>query len=149
MKRTCSLSAGQMMLLLAKIPFFHDFSQEERELILHHAYFYVAEKDEFIIEQNTVDSDFYILLSGEAKVVLNGNDVSIAKIDAGDFFGEMSFVLNAPRTSNVVAADTCILLQVDRSLLSNLTAEIREKFKDQIIAKMAHHIVEMNKRIAA
>lgn len=147
MKRTSALSAGQMMLLLAKIPFFHEFSQEERELILNHAYFFIAVKEEKIIEQNTLDNDFYILLKGAADVILEGTDQALAQVDAGDFFGEMSFVLNVARSSNVIATDECILLQVNNKILGNLTPEIREKFKDRIIEKMAHHIVAMNKKM--
>ena len=147
MKRTSSLSATQMMLLLAKIPFFRDFTPHEKELILDHAYFYVAQKEEKIIVQNTIDNDFYILLKGKADVVLDSNSKAIAHIPAGDFFGEMSFVLNVARTSNVIATVDCILLQVNRALLDNLEAVIREKFKDQIIQKMAHHITEMNKKV--
>ena len=148
MKRTSALSAGQMMVLLAKIPFFRKFEHQEREMILNHAYFYIAEKGEFIIKQDSIDTDFYILLKGDADVVLEGNSQVIAKVEAGDFFGEMSFALNTARSSNVIATDVCILLQVSRKLLSNLSSEIREKFNDKIIEKMAHHIVKMNMKMA-
>ena len=149
MKRTSALSAGQMILLIAKIPFFRDFSQQERELVLNHAYFYVAEKGELIIEQDSIDNDFYILLKGDADVVLEGSSQAIAKVTSGNFFGEISFAINIARTSNIIATDTCILLQVNRMLLSNLSSEIRGKFKDQIIEKMANHIVEMNMKMAS
>ncbi len=149
MKRTSTLSAGQMILLLAKIPFFRHFEQPEKELILNHAYFYIAENQEKIIEQGSLENDFYILLKGNADVVLDSNSHALAKIHAGDVFGEISFVLNTARSSNVIATENCILLQVNRLLLNNLTTEIREKFKDQIIQKMAQHIVEMNNRMVS
>ncbi len=149
MKRTSALSAGQMILLLAKIPFFRDFTQPEKELILDHAYFFIAKGRETIIQQGSFENDFYILLKGDADVVLEGNSQAIAKVEAGDFFGEMSFALNTARSSNVIATDVCILLQVSRKLLSNLPSEIREKFNDKIIEKMAHHIVEMNMKMAS
>ena len=149
MKRTSALSAGQMMVLIAKIPFFRKFEHQEREMILNHAYFYIAEKGEFIIKQDSIDTDFYILLKGDADVVLEGNSQVIVKVESGDFFGEMSFALNTARSSNVIATDVCILLQVSRKLLSNLSSEIREKFNDKIIEKMAHHIVEMNMKMAS
>ena len=105
MKRTSALSAGQMMVLLAKIPFFRNFEHQEREMILDHAYFYIAEKGEFIIKQDSIDTDFYILLKGDANVVLEGNSQGIAKVESGDFFGEMSFALNTARSSNVIATE--------------------------------------------
>jgi len=149
MKRTSALSAGQMILLLAKIPFFRDFTQPEKELILDHAYFFIAELQEMIIQQGEFENDFYILLKGNADVVLEGNSQALATLQTGDFFGEISFILNTARSSNVIATNTCILLKVDRMLLNNLTTEIREKFNVQIIEKMAHNIVEMNKKMYA
>ena len=149
MKRTSALSAGQMILLLAKIPFFRDFTQSEKELILDHAYFFIAKEQETIIQQGGFENDFYILLKGNADVMLDGGSQTLAVLQAGDFFGEISFILNTARSSNVIATDTCILLQVDRMLLNNLTTEIREKFNIQIIEKMANNIVEMNKKMFA
>lgn len=137
------------MLLLGKIPFFREFADLEKEQLLKHASFYVAKENEKIIEQSTLDHDFYILLSGNAVVQLEGVPGDVAKVGPGDFFGEMSFILNTPRSSHIVAKGLCIVLQVSRRLLGQLGAPIREKFKDQIILKLARLVVEANKRDAA
>ena len=146
MKRTTSFSHAKMLMILDKIPFFRDFTKPEQEKIVDHAHFYVAEPDEKIIEQGDLDTAFYILMSGQANVTLDDHKEPLAAISPGNFFGEMSFVLNIPRSTNVIAGSLCIMLEVDRRLMGRLPAEIREKFKDQIIQKMARIIQDFNKK---
>lgn len=148
MKRITTLGRGRILIILNKVPFFKRFTSFEKEKIVDtEATFYVAQEDEFIIEQGTLDTAFYILLSGSARVVLNGVDEPLAVVEPGDFFGEIAFIQNTPRTSNVIANEVCILLKVDRRLLGALNAEIREKFKDQVIIKLANMIAVQNSHL--
>jgi CRP-like cAMP-binding protein len=147
MKRITTISRGKILIILNKVPFFKHFTSFEREKIVdNQATFYVANEDEYIIEQDTLDTAFYILLSGGARVTLEGVQGSVAEMGPGDFFGEIAFILNCPRSSNVIANETCILMKVDRKLLGALNADIREKFKDQVISKFANIIANQNKR---
>jgi len=137
-------------MILNKVPFFKDFSPQERERVVDaDAAFYVANDDEYIIEQNTLDTAFYILLSGSARVTLEGIDGTLATMGPGDFFGEIAFIQNTPRTTNVIANEVSIMLKVDRRLLGALNAEVREKFKDQIINKLANMVASINAKTAA
>jgi len=133
-------------MILNKVPFFKDFTSYERERVVDNkATFYVANGDEYIIEQGTLDTAFYILMSGSARVSLEGkDDIVLAQMGPGDFFGEIAFLENAPRSSNVIANDVCILLRVDRRLLGTLSPEIREKFKDKIIHKLVAMVTQRN-----
>lgn len=146
MKQTTSLSRGKMLLIMQKIPFFRDFTQAERERIIAHAQFFVAQPNEKIITQDELDTAFYIMLNGKANVQMDDSDQVLATLTPGHYFGEISFVLNTPRSSHVIAEDLCILLRVDRRLMGALSAEIREKFKDQIINKFAKMITDANDR---
>jgi len=145
MKRITHLGRGKILIILNKVPFFKEFTPAERERIVDtEAAFFVANENEYIIEQNTLDTAFYILLSGTARVTLEGVDDPLAQMGPGDFFGEIAFIQNTPRTTNVIANDLCILLKVDRRLLGALNAEVREKFKDQIIFKLAGMVASRN-----
>ena len=148
MKRITHLGRGKILIILNKVPFFKDFTPAERERVLDNdAAFFVANEDEYIIEQNTLDTAFYILLSGSARVTLDGVDNSLATMGPGDFFGEIAFIQNTSRTSNVIANEVCILMKVDRRLLGALNAEVREKFKDQVIIKLAGMVASKNEKI--
>lgn len=136
------------MIILNKVPFFKAFTSFEKEKVIDtEASFYVAQEDEYIIEQNTLDTAFFILLSGSARVTLDGVENPLATMGPGDFFGEIAFIQNTPRTSNVIANEVCILLKVDRRLLGALNADIREKFKDQVIIKLAAMVAAKNNEI--
>lgn len=146
MKRINNLSRAKILMILNKVPFFNDFTSFERERIVDNkATFYVANEDEYIIEQGTLDTAFYILMSGSARVSLEGQeDQVLAEMGPGDFFGEIAFLENSARSSNVIANNVCIMLKVDRRLLGALTPEIREKFKDQIIHKLVGMVTRQN-----
>ncbi|BCE01639.1 cyclic nucleotide-binding domain-containing protein [Marinicellulosiphila megalodicopiae] len=146
MKRTTNFSHAKMIFILEKIPLFRNFSPTEREKIVAHAHFYHAVQNDKLIEQSTLDTSFYVLMSGKADVFIEGVGHSIAEISPGEFFGELSFLLNRPRSSTVVATKECVLLRLDRQLLGKLNAEIREKIKDQIIVKMAKMLDAKNKK---
>lgn len=148
MKRITHLGRGKILIILNKVPFFKDFTPAERERVLDNdAAFFVANEDEYIIEQNTLDTAFYILLSGSARVTLDGVEESLATMGPGDFFGEIAFIQNTSRTSNVIANEVCILMKVDRRLLGALNADVREKFKDQVIIKLAAMVASKNEKI--
>jgi CRP/FNR family cyclic AMP-dependent transcriptional regulator len=145
MKRITTLGRGRILIILNKVPFFKRFTSFEKEKVIDtEASFYVAQEDEYIIEQDTLDTSFFILLSGSARVELNGVEKILATMGPGDFFGEIAFIQNTPRTSNVIANEVCILLKVDRRLLGALNADIREKFKDQVIIKLAAMVAAQN-----
>lgn len=150
MKRSTQMGRGKILIILNKVPFFKDFTPQERERVIDaDAAFYVANVDEYIIEQNTLDTAFYIMMSGSARVTLEGVDGSLATMGPGDFFGEIAFIQNTPRTTNVIANEVSVMLKVDRRLLGALNAEVREKFKDQIITKLANMVSSINAKVAA
>lgn len=148
MRRINNLERGKILALIDKVPFFDAFTMAERERILDsNAAIYVAEEGEFIIEQGSRDTAFYVLMSGQARVVLNGQPQALARIQPGDFFGEIAFLLETPRSSNVISIGQSIMLGIDRTLLELLNATVREKIKDQIIEKLVAVVAESNRHL--
>ncbi|WP_130472481.1 cyclic nucleotide-binding domain-containing protein, partial [Candidatus Magnetaquicoccus inordinatus] len=69
-------------------------------------------------------------------------------LGTGEFFGEMAFLTNEPRQTSVVAIDDSVVaLQVDQDLMKRLSAEIREKVKDQIITKLIERLNKTTERL--
>lgn len=147
MRRTQQLPTSKLLALMGKIPFFGSITVYEREQIIEYAQVYVADPGEAIIEKGAHDTCFYVLLSGEASVVLEKDGRSLATMKPGDIFGEISFVLNTPRTSFVMASNLCALLRVDQNLLNRIDASARDKIKDQIIFKLAKTIERSNEEL--
>jgi len=148
MRRATDFSHAKMILILEKIPMFRDFKPFEREKIVDHAHFYHAMDKDVLIEQNTLDTSFYVLMNGHADVFVEKVSGKVASIEPGEFFGELSFLLNRPRSSTVIATKESVLLRLDRQLLGKLNADIREKIKDQIIIKLVNLLERKNEKSA-
>ena len=145
MKGIRLINRVKILNILNKLDFFSAFNPGEKNMIVDtRSRFVAAEPGEKIITQGERDSAFYILLHGKAEVSLQENDKVLAQLHPGDFFGEVSFLTQTPRTSNVIAADTCILFRFDKKLMNSLPPLTREKIKDKIIAKLVHLLAEKN-----
>lgn len=145
MKKIENLNQEKVMNILMRLDFFDAFTDEEKAFLFQfHSNFFVYEPGEYIIREHSSDTTFFILLSGTVNINKGPMRLHIAELGPGDFFGEVSFLTNTPRTTNVVADDTVIVIMVDKNMLDLLTAEIREKIKDKIIEKLVRRLDHMN-----
>jgi len=75
-------------------------------------------KDEMICLEKNPGETAFLLLKGEAKVVLSSFDdrtKEIASIGVGTIFGEMSLIMNTPRSATVIAAcDETTVLEIGK-----------------------------------
>lgn len=63
-------------------------------------------RDETVVERDTDNRDVYFLVSGSVRIMnfsLSGRPVAYATLKAGEYFGELSAIDNAPRSATVVA----------------------------------------------
>jgi len=70
-----------------------------------------------INEGGSMGNEMYIILVGEVKVFKNHrepDEVQIAALSPGEFFGEMTLFLNKSRSATIVAKGTVVLLEIDR-----------------------------------
>jgi signal transduction histidine kinase len=73
--------------------------------------------DTVICKENEVEYVFYMVLEGDLEVtkVINNSEVRLLKsLTAGDFFGEMALIHNAPRAATVKSKTNVILLELDK-----------------------------------
>ncbi len=69
-----------------------------------------------IMEQGQSHPNTYIMLHGEASIVVDGHHIYDLK-RTGDIFGEMSFVNPGPCTASVIATKSCDLIQISKETL--------------------------------
>ena len=74
--------------------------------------------DEYIFEQGEKGNKAYLLLDGRVAVEVNGKKVS--EISEMEIFGEMSLILNKPRTASVKVLKPSIVLPIDKKILGDL-----------------------------
>ncbi|MBF0293622.1 MAG: cyclic nucleotide-binding domain-containing protein [Magnetococcales bacterium] len=126
--------------------FFAKFSPYEKKRICgHHASFESYPPGGRIIIAGSRDTSFFIIISGSVSV--EKQRVGIIVLTAGEFFGEMAFLTNTPRTTDVVAMEKTLLLKISQELLDNLSSEIREKIKDRIIKVLVERLNKSTERL--
>ncbi|MBF0133190.1 MAG: cyclic nucleotide-binding domain-containing protein [Magnetococcales bacterium] len=127
--------------LVSSLPFFAKFSDFEKKRIAERDLsFKVVQKGGTIIGEGTRDTAFFILIRGLVHVT-KGSQV-IATLGPGEMFGEIAFLTNTPRTMNIVAKESVLVLRMDQDMMNQLEQESREKLKDHIINKQVLRLAE-------
>ena len=70
-----------------------------------------------VCKEAAVESSFYMILEGDFEVtkVINNRETRLLKtLTAGDFFGEMALIHNAPRAATVTAKTDVVVLELDK-----------------------------------
>jgi len=78
---------------------------------------------ELIVHAGEPGHCLYVLLEGRAKVTVDadGREVELARIESGDFFGEVSLVDDGPRSANVTSVAPCVMLRITRMTIGVLS----------------------------
>tara|TARA_B100000886_G_C20420840_1_gene491505 strand:- start:581 stop:940 length:360 start_codon:yes stop_codon:yes gene_type:complete len=74
--------------------------------------------DEYIFKQGEKGNEAYLLLDGRVAVEVDGKKVS--EISEMEIFGEMSLILNKPRTASVRVLKPSIVLPINQKILGEL-----------------------------
>ena len=131
--------------IVQRLDFFRKFSVQEQRLVVDmRTHLYTCEKDEVIITAGSPDTSLFIILKGSVSVSKDGSEKPIALLYAGDTFGEIAFITGEQRTADIAALEQVIVLKIDRSTFDRLDVTIREKIKDNFIAKLVERLDRMN-----
>jgi cAMP-binding proteins - catabolite gene activator and regulatory subunit of cAMP-dependent protein kinases len=95
---------------IAGFTLFADLSDPQLEGIVHQFEEVVFGEGEKVLRQGLTGSGFYVILDGEAAVVVDGTER--ARLGRGEFFGEVSIILGESPIADVVATRSlrCLVL---------------------------------------
>ncbi len=108
-----------------------------------------------IFEEDSIGKKMYIILSGKVEITKEKDDVvtTLATLEEGDFFGEMSLFDNNPRSATAKASGAVRLLEINQinflkkiSKDPSLAFRMLEKMSQRIrIAdeRLLNHVLEM------
>jgi CRP-like cAMP-binding protein len=86
---------------LAQLTLFADLSRPQVEAVSHSFDEQVFAEGQRVLRDGLSGSSFYVILEGEAIVVIDGQERS--RLGRGDFFGEISALTGGPPSADVVA----------------------------------------------
>jgi small-conductance mechanosensitive channel len=114
--------------IIRKKPFFKCLTDEQVKSIVGDAHVGLFGRGEHIVEQGAEGSSMFILLTGEASVLVKpegrgGEATRVATVQPGDYFGEMSLLTGEKRSASVVAGADCQVLEVTKPQLATVLQE--------------------------
>ena len=94
-----------------------------------------------IFEENSIGKEMYIILTGNAKVIKkkDGAETTLATLEEGDFFGEMSLFDNSQLSATVKALGDIKLLEINqKNFLKKISRDPSLAFR--MLEKMSQRI---------
>jgi CRP/FNR family cyclic AMP-dependent transcriptional regulator len=102
---------------LKHVPLFSELGAEETLRLARAAREKSYTKNSVILFEDDPGDALYVVLAGQVKVVLIGEDgreVILSMLKDGDFFGEMALIDDQPRSAHVIATEDTNLLVLHR-----------------------------------
>lgn len=112
MPRSVEVPTSQLVKRLKKVTILRALSQSQLKALTKWAKVVVFSKGETVVKRGERGNGLYLILEGSADV-RRGNR-SLARLGAGQFFGEMSLFDNEPRSADVVALQPSKLVAVSK-----------------------------------
>jgi CRP/FNR family transcriptional regulator, cyclic AMP receptor protein len=108
--------------ILSKFQLFTGFKEEELTTLLNLSDCQTFAPGERIVTENEPGLCMYVILSGSVRVHSKAGtqEVELATLRKGDFFGELSLVDDGPRSANVDALEETQALRVTRMVVGVL-----------------------------
>lgn len=105
---------------LGSFSLFADLSSSELQGVAH-----TFDEESFsggqrILRQGFGGTGFYVILEGQAAVVIDGEETS--RLGRGDFFGEISILLDEPPTADITAVTPMLCIVLPRDELTGWLA---------------------------
>jgi CRP-like cAMP-binding protein len=123
--------------LIERVPLFAHCSKRELARVAAIADEIDLREGKELTKEGAPGREFFVLVEGEADVLKNGRRVN--KLGAGDFFGEIALVHQAPRTATVKATAPVRALVVTERNFRRLLEESPE-IQRKVLAALAERV---------
>ncbi len=103
--------------LLKNIPMFAGLPDAQLEHIAKMAVRRKVLRNTTIVHAGDSTDSLFVIVTGSAKVLnrdVEGNEVILTLLSAGECFGEMGLIDGSPRSADVVASESCELLAITK-----------------------------------
>ncbi len=106
-------------------------------------------KDTMIFCENQEGREMFIIQQGQVKIskVVKNQELILAVLKKGDFFGEMALLENKPRSASAIAHDDCVLMSVNAENFNQLVAT-QPQLVARLTTTLADRLWSMYRQIA-
>ena len=147
---------------IERLPFFQEFSDEEKAKLVNTSGIFEKYKDgETIISEGDSGSALFVVLTGSIRItkstlapVRDGHislqepeEITIAELKAGSIFGEVSLISNRPRNTNALAdSQQVVVMKITQEIIDKFNLVIQKKFQAQLILTLVQRLDDMNSK---
>ncbi len=134
--------------MLRKLEFFRQFTDVELWEVLRLSTWHKHPRDTVLIHEGDIGSSFFILVSGEVKVVKQDRLLNILK--AGECFGEMAYLgkQKFQRSASVVALSGITVIEIRAENLSKASDLCRHHFHGAFLELLVDRLAMANTRLS-
>ncbi len=135
---------------LKKVPLFSSLSKQELELLSEKLDMVQFKKDDVIIREGDLGDCFYIIKSGTVRVETQIEEmqhpVVLARLESGDYFGEMALITGEPRSATVIAETDVDLWRLLKSDFDTLIMN-NPQITLSLTHMLSHRLMKTNKTL--
>jgi tetratricopeptide (TPR) repeat protein len=109
--------------------FFAYFPKGALELLLSSTSVRTFDSEQVIVREGDEGTSFYLVEEGSVRAVTvdpAGHPLTLGRIGAGEFFGEVAVLTGKPRTATIVAETPVTLIEISRPELERIAQEFPE-----------------------
>jgi CRP-like cAMP-binding protein len=104
-----------------------------------------------VVKKGQQGDSMYLVLEGEvrARVMIDGRESTLATLSTGDFFGEIAVFDQGPRSADIVANSSSVLLKISAKSLADLVdtvPELASAFLYSITGSIASRLRKTSKK---
>lgn len=114
---------------LGKIPLFSGLDEASLNALPERVIRKTFRKNSIVVTEGDVSDSLYIVCSGKLKVYVSddqGKEAILTMLTEGDYFGELAFLLEAPRSASVVCVEDSTLFIISRAAFEQFLAQHNE-----------------------
>lgn len=118
-------STGLKPSMLRRVKVLAEFNDDQLEQFVGFMEVQNVQQWAEIVKQGQIGDAMYLILEGELRVriLISGKESVLTTLNAGDFFGEISLFDHGPRSADVIANQSSILLKISVSAFQRLIEE--------------------------
>ncbi|HZK20258.1 MAG TPA: cyclic nucleotide-binding domain-containing protein [Treponemataceae bacterium] len=105
-------------------------------------------KDTMIFSECQRGAEMFIIQGGQIKItkIVDNNEIILAVLKKGDFFGEMSLLENKPRSASAIAHDDCILMVINKNNF-NIMVQSQPQLISRLTTTLAERLWTMSRQL--
>jgi serine/threonine protein kinase len=135
------ISSTEKFNKLRSLPFFREFRDAELWEVLRGAVWEVHGRDENLLLEGEIGQAFFIIVSGQVKVVKDGKLLNVLK--EGDCFGEMAYLSGergARRSASIISVSEVQLLKIQSAHLESLSEGCQLRFNREFLRTLIERL---------